>query len=529
MSEAARLRFSERLRVAAGAVRSSRGQITLALLMAMTVTSLEQTVVSTAMPTIIASLKGLKIYPWVFSAYLLASTVSTPLYGKLADLLGRKRVLLFGLALFGLGSVLSGMAQSMPQLIAMRVVQGLGAGAVGPIVITMLGDLFTLEERARVQGLFSVVWGTSSLAGPALGGVITDYLSWRWVFFVTVPFAIVSAWILITQVNETVKRREVLPIDWAGAGLLTAGSSVLLMTVLRGSGQTWQGGVALFSLSLVLLALFVWRESRAADPVLPLDLLLTRHTSAAILGGFLIGALVFGIDTYIPLFVQGVKGGTATVAGQTITPLFLSWAVSVAVAARVVVRFGYRQTALVGSILATVGTLGLALGAAFPAWSRPLFIAGNLVVGLGMGPTSLSHVLAVQNAVPWNRRGAGTAAVMFFRTMGGAVMVAVLGASLAFGLGRRLADTPGVDVAAALRPETHALLSPELLSAVQKALGLSLRDVFLQMSAMAALAIVCSLGLRGGRATSHQDAGTRHDAEAHEEEHPVDLAVGIEP
>src|SRR3954471_14418393 len=206
-----------------------RAMVTLALLLAMTVAALEQTVVSTAMPSIIAQLKGLDIYPWVFSAYLLAATVTTPLYGKLADLLGRKRLLLFGLSLFALGSMLSGMARSMPELIAMRVVQGLGAGAVGPIVLTMLGDLFTLEERARVQGWFSAVWGTSSLAGPALGGVLTDQLSWRWVFFVTVPFAVVSAWTLTWYVHEKVERRDVLPIDWVGAVLLTLSSVVLLL------------------------------------------------------------------------------------------------------------------------------------------------------------------------------------------------------------------------------------------------------------------------------------------------------------
>src|SRR3954467_2090608 len=192
--------------------RAERRIVTIALLLAMTVVSLEQTVVSTAMPSIIAALKGLDIYPWVFSAYLLAATVTTPLYGKLADMLGRKRVLLFGLALFALGSMLSGLARSMPELIAMRVLQGLGAGAVAPIVLTLLGDLFTLEQRARVQGWFSAVWGVSSLAGPALGGVLTDQLSWRWVFFVTVPFAIVSAWILARHVHEKVERAEVRPI-----------------------------------------------------------------------------------------------------------------------------------------------------------------------------------------------------------------------------------------------------------------------------------------------------------------------------
>jgi MFS family permease len=306
----------------------------------------------------------------------------------------------------------------------------------------------------------------------------------------------------------------------------------LLLTVLRGGNQTWLAGLGLFVLSVALLGLFVWHETRAADPVLPLDLLLTRHISVAILGGFLLGALVFGIDTYIPLFVQGVKGGSATAAGRTITPLFLAWAISVAVAARVVVRLGFRRTAVFGTAFGTLGTLGLALGAAYPAWSGWLFVVSMLVIGFGMGPSSLSQILAVQSAVPWGRRGAATAAVMFFRTMGGAIMVAIFGAELAFGLSRRLADTSGVDVAAALRPETHARLSPVTLAVVQQALGQSLRDVFLLMSALAALSVVCALGLRGGRAVSHHDAGQGHTgddtAEAESDHERVGLAVGVE-
>jgi EmrB/QacA subfamily drug resistance transporter len=506
--------------------RAERRIVTIALLLAMTVASLEQTVVSTAMPSIIAALKGLDIYPWVFSAYLLAATVTTPLYGKLADLLGRKRVLLFGLALFAIGSMLSGLARTMPELIAMRVVQGLGAGAVGPIVLTMLGDLFTLEERARVQGWFSAVWGISSLAGPALGGVLTDQLSWRWVFFVTVPFAVVSAWILTRYVRETVEHREVLPIDWVGALLLTLSSVVLLLAVLKGGELSWTWGVSLLVVALILLGSFLVWEHLAADPVLPLDLILSAHIGAAIAGSFLIGALLFGLDTYIPLFVQGVRGGTATQAGRVITPLFLSWAVSVAVAAKVVVRLGFRRTAVVGSVLLAAGTLGVALGTVWQAWSVPLFAAGMIVIGLGMGPTSLSYLLGVQNAVDWGRRGAATGAVIFFRTMGGALGVGALGATLGFTLARRLA-TPagaGIDVTAALRPETHRLLTAPQLLVVQDALGRSLRDVFFEMFAVALLAIVCSIGLRGGRAVT-RDPSAKEPAM---EEQGLELSVGLD-
>ncbi|MBV8611704.1 MAG: MFS transporter [Singulisphaera sp.] len=481
---------------------TGRAIVMVALMLSMAVVSLEQTVVSTAMPSIIAQLRGLEIYPWVFSAYLLAATVTTPIYGKLADLLGRKRVLLFGLGLFALGSILSGLSRSMPELIAMRVIQGLGAGAVAPIVITLLGDLFTLEQRARVQGWFSAVWGVSSLAGPALGGELTDRLSWRWVFFVTVPFGVVAAWILARHVHEKVERDEVRPIDWPGALLLTAGSTLLLLAVLNGDGRSWARGARLMAGAVVLLVLFIRRERRAADPILPIDLVVAPHIAAALAGSFLIGVLLFALDTYIPLFVQGVRGGSATQAGRMITPLFLMWSISVAIAAVVVVRFGFRRTAVVGSILIALGVSELALGASRPAWSGPLFLSGMVVIGLGFGPTSLSYILAVQHAVAWGRRGVATGAITFFRTMGGALGVGVLGASLGLALSHRLAASraAGIDVAAALRPETHARLMPEQLHAVQDALGRSLRDLFFQMFALAVLAILCSIGLPDGRA-----------------------------
>jgi len=330
-------------------VRADRRMVTVALMLAMAVTALEQLVVSTAMPSIIAELRGLDVYSWVTSAYLLTATVTTPIYGKLADLWGRKRVLLFGLGLFALGSMLSGMATSMTGLIAMRAVQGLGAGAVAPIVLTMIADLFTLEERAKVQGLFSGIWGVSSVAGPALGGVLTDQLSWRWVFYVSVPFAALSAWILARHVDEERQPREILPIDWSGAALLTAGSTALLVAAMQGSDQSTTRGVALLATSLVLFALFFWRESKAADPILPLDLLTNVPIAAAIAGSFLIGGLLFAIDTFLPLYIQGVEGGTATAAGRSITPLFLAWAISVTIAAKVVVRLGFRATAVIGS------------------------------------------------------------------------------------------------------------------------------------------------------------------------------------
>ena len=248
--------------IADKSARPGRGMVTAAMLLAMAVTALEQTVVSTAMPSIIAALKGLDIYPWVFSAYLLAATVTTPIYGKLADLWGRKRVLLFGLGLFALGSMLSGLAQTMPELIAMRVVQGLGAGAVGPIVLTMLGDLFTLKERAKVQGLFSAVWGVASLAGPALGGVLTDQLSWRWVFFVTVPFGVVAAWILVRHVHEKVEPRRVAADRLAGRPAADARLDVAAAgRPARAGGLGVPGRASAWSWRRCSWSAFVWSAS----------------------------------------------------------------------------------------------------------------------------------------------------------------------------------------------------------------------------------------------------------------------------
>jgi MFS family permease len=327
-------------------------------------------------------------------------------------------------------------------------------------------------------------------------------------------------------VHEKVERREVLPIDWVGAVLLTLGSVVLLLAVLKGGELSWTWGATLLVVALILLASFLVWERLAADPILPLDLILSAHIGAAIAGSFLIGALLFALDTYIPLFVQGVRGGTATQAGRVITPLFLSWAVSVAVAAKVVVRLGFRRTAVVGSVLIAAGTLAVALGTVWPEWWVPLFATGMVVIGLGMGPTSLSYILAVQNAVDWGRRGAATGAVIFFRTMGGALGVGLLGATLGFELARRLA-TPagaGIDVTAALRPETHRLLTAPQLLVVQDALGRSLRDVFFQMFAVALLAIVCSVGLRGGRAVSHDSMR----GEPALEEQDLELPVGAD-
>lgn len=470
--------------------------VTFAMMLAMSVAALEQTVVATAMPRIIAALRGGESYPWVFSAYLLMATVSTPIYGKLADLWGRRRLLLFGLGVFLVGSVLSGLSTSMSMLIAMRAVQGLGAGALMPIILTLLGDMYSLEERAKVQGYFSAVWGAASVAGPILGGWLTDQLSWRWVFFIVVPFGLVSVYVIAFHFEEPMAEREVRPIDWQGAVLLASGTSLLLFALLGGSGLSWWLDAALYILAVLAYVGFVFWELRAEDPILPMDLMATPLILASVAGSFLIGALLFGIDAYLPLYIQGTLGRRATDSGMLLMPLFVSWSLSVTVAAKVVVRFGFRLTGVAGTTLIASGMGGIVLGALFPARADILFGIGLMVMGFGMGPTSLSYILAVQNLVPWNRRGVATGAVTFARTMGGVLGVAALGAALNWGLAYRL---PGFhDVAAVLRADMSQIVGPEALETIRWTLGHSLRDLFLMMLAAATLGLICAWYLPAG-------------------------------
>lgn len=476
---------------------AGRVMVTGALMVAMTSAALEQLVVSPALPTIISQLKGFKIYPWVVSAYLLAATVSTPLYGKLADIFGRKRVLLFGLALFSAGSMLSGFAWSMESLIAMRAVQGLGAGAVMPIVLTLLGDLFTLDERARIQGLFSAVWGLASIGGPMIGGWVTVELGWRWVFFVSVPASAVAFLMLAFGLSESVERRRVAPIDWAGAALLASGLSALLLIVLDAASLGLAKSLALGALMVTLMVGFVVRERHAADPILPIDLMIRPSIAVSAIGSFAIGGVLFGIETFVPLYIQGVLGGTAKEAGRSLTPMFLAWSISVTFAARAVARWGFRGAGIVGSCLITLGILILVHGATNPNTARFTFAVALAIAGTGMGPASLSFLLAVQHSVSWGRRGVATGSILFSRMIGGAIGVGVLGGVLSWELARLLAQAGarGVDVGSALRPETHHLLSDSQLAMAQTSLGHSLWGVFLATAALAVCCIVCATRL----------------------------------
>ncbi len=489
-----------------------RWAITIGVMTGMFLAALEATIVGTAMPTVVAALGGLAHFSWVFSAYLLTSTVSVPLWGKLSDLYGRRLFYQIGVSVFLAGSVLSGMSQSMTQLVAARALQGLGAGALIPLGMTIIGEIFTLHERARMQGLFSGVWGLSSIVGPLVGGFITDQLSWRWVFYINVPFGIASAAIIGAALREG-RRTEHPAIDYLGAGVLT-GAVTLLMLVLVESGTAaallHPRNLVLFLVVLALLVWFVRIERKAPEPVVPLELFRNRVVSVAMIIGFLAGVAMFGAISFVPLFAQGARGATATQAGSFLTPLMLAWVSASIVGGRLLIRLGSRPLVIAGLVLLTLGFAGLTM--ATRQTPRLILMIDLIVIGVGLGLTMLTLLIAVQHAVPRDQLGIATSLNQFFRSIGGAMGVAVLGAVMTAGLTANLRRELPPRQAAALAENPSALVSPEargsvtprVLLILQTALGRSIRNVFAASGILAALALAFAFLLPPGR-PSHAD------------------------
>jgi EmrB/QacA subfamily drug resistance transporter len=479
-------------------MKTTRRTLTVvALLFGLFLAAMEMTVVATAMPTAVGDLGGLHLYAWAFAAYMLTATVSVPIHGKLADLHGRKPVMLAGLALFLAGSAACGQARSMEALIAFRALQGLGAGAVQPMALTIVGDLFDVRERARWQGVFGAVWGLAGLVGPLLGGAIVHYLSWRWVFYVNVPIGLGCAAVLWVAYHERVERHE-HRLDFAGAALL----SVTVLAVLLAARSR---GVAVWAVPVALggLALFLWVERRAGEPLLPLDLFRQRVIAVSSVAGALFGAAMFGVATFVPLYVQGVLGGTATQAGGAIAPMAVGWPLASAVSGRLLPRAGYRRLISGGLAVTVVAAVGLAL--AVRAGAPPVSLGGlSALYGVGLGLANPPLVIAVQTSVPWNRRGVATASTMFFRTIGGTLAVGILGGVL----GAALAATglPPADVDRVLSAE-RAQLDPAVLRSAAGALRAGLADTFVAVTALAAAGFLARLFFPRMKVADRRPAG----------------------
>ncbi|MDR7540648.1 MAG: MDR family MFS transporter [Armatimonadota bacterium] len=456
-----------------------RRVVTVAVMLGMFLAALDTTIVATALPTIARVLGGLELYAWVVASYSLTLTAATPLFGGLADRYGRRPVYLLGVATFLAGSALCGAARSMPELVLFRAVQGVGGGALLPVAITIVGDLFSLEERARVQGLFSGVWGVASVVGPSLGGFLVDRGSWRWIFYANLPLGLVTLWVVARKYREPPVRVEGR-VDVVGAALLVACVVVGLWSLERASSAP---GLVLSGL---LAAAFVAWESRSPHPVVPLRLFRNRLVSAASVTGFLVGAALFGSLYYVPLFVQGVQGRGPTEAGAVLTPLMLAWTAASSLGGRLALRFGFRRVAVAGGVLLVAGFTVL-VGMPAAASAAPVGWATALL-GTGMGLVVLVTVLAVQSSVPYTERGLATSLTLFFRSIGGAVGVSVLGSLMV----RRL-WAAGVEVGqlrGLLDPVERLALGPEVLEPLRVHLAAGLEVVFTASLVLSGLALL---------------------------------------
>ncbi len=408
--------------------RSRRGPILIALMLATGLVAIDATIVATAVPSIVEDIGGFASFPWLFSAYLLAQAVSVPVYAKLSDVVGRKPMILGGIGLFLLGSILCGLAWSMPALIAFRVLQGLGAGAVQPVAITIAGDIYTLAERAKVQGYLASVWAVSSVVGPTLGGVFASLGIWRWIFLINIPLCLLAGWMLLRTFHENVERTK-HRIDYLGAGLLTVSLSLLILGALQG-GQAWAWdsaiSISVFTGGAILFVAFLLVERKAAEPILPPWVVSRRLLATTAMISFGVGAVMLGLTTYVPTFLEGSLKTSPLLAGLALAALTIGWPISASQAGRFYLRIGFRNTAMIGISITVIGAAVLALTAFTP--NILLVAVACFIVGLGLGLVATPSLIAAQTSVEWNERGVVTGTNLFARSIGSSIGVAVFGA-----------------------------------------------------------------------------------------------------
>jgi EmrB/QacA subfamily drug resistance transporter len=473
--------------------------VTIGVMAAIALAALDLSIVGTAMPTIIGQLGGLGQYPWVFTAYLVTSTTSVPIYARLADTYGRKPVILFGLTVFVVGSALCGFSQSMEQLILFRAIQGLGAGAVQPISFTIAGDIFEPRQRARVQGLFSAVWGVSAIFGPAVGGLMTSTVGWRWVFEINIPVGIAAGTIIGLNLHEHIEKKA-HRIDWLGAALLTASIVLLLFTVSDGGeafGWLSLPTIGLLAVAIALFAWFVAHERTAPEPLIDLGLLQAPLVRAGLAIGMLSGVVMFGVTTYLPPMVQGVHAGTPIDAGVAVAAMSIGWPIGSIVAGRLLVRTGGRPIVLVGTGMLVVGSFLISQTGRFDSLAYAM--VGAAITGLGMGLSSTTLLVVIQGAVAWDRRAVATGLVQFSRTIGGAVGVGVMGGILTAFVGGASS--------AVLDPIARTTADPATLQAARDALGSGLGVVYWLM-------VACAIGAFALAVRTMPDVALGHELEA---------------
>lgn len=473
------------------------------LILAMFMAAIETTIVSTAMPSIVGDLGGFSWFSWVFSAFLLMQAVMTPIYGKLSDLFGRKPIFIVGVVIFLIGSILCGFASSMTMLVVFRLIQGLGAGAVQPITLTIVGDMYTLKERAKVQGFFSSVFGISSIVGPLVGGFIVQYAHWSWIFWMNVPLGIVAMIGVSTFLHENLERTT-RSVDYIGSTLFFIAISAVMVALIQG-GVAWPWLSApvlgLMVVFLVGTGLFLLRQTRAPEPMMPLGIWKNRLISSANIATMTSGALVIGLTSFLPTYIQGVMGRSAMTAGFALTVMTMGWPIAALVAGHVIIRIGIRPVVTMGAIAIFIGsiffiTLNPARG---PLWAS----TGSFIIGIGMGLTSSTFMISIQNSVDWQMRGVATSSNMFMRLLGSCVGAALLGGVLNTQLKNYLvahqnSASHGLSIGSVnqlLSPTGLHSLSADKLHILQSGLTLALHSVYWWVFGLAILTLVATLFL----------------------------------
>jgi EmrB/QacA subfamily drug resistance transporter len=479
--------------VAAGARASSRPLVLTAAIAVILISAIEGTIVATVMPQIVGQLGRFDLFSWVFTAYLLTQAVTIPIYGRLADIYGRKRMLLISVGLFVLGSLMCGFAGGMVSLIAFRVVQGTGAGGLIPLAQTVVGDLYSPVERAKIQGYLSSVWAIGSIIGPLLGAFLVQNTIWPMVFWVNIPIGVTAALMLVLWLHEGLAHRQ-HRIDYMGALLMVSGSGLLMFAVVQ---ATHFGALVFFTLlfaALALLALLVLYERRAPEPMIPMELLQNRVIAAGTLGCFALGAIMMGATAFVSLYVQGAMGRSALLAGLVLMTPSLTWPIGSMSGGRIMLKTSYRATTLIGTLPLLLGSaLMIALS---PASGALLATFGVGFIGVGMGLTNNTFTVAIQGSVEWNQRGVATSTMSFMRQVGQSIGAAVFGGTVNAELAARGA---GADVADRMMdPVLRRTISADAIAPLTQAIAVGLHHVYIITAVLGLFVLATALMLPKG-------------------------------
>jgi multidrug resistance protein len=478
-----------------GITAESRVLIFIAALASVFITAIESTIIATAMPTIVSRLGNFELLSWVFTVYLLVQAVTTPIYGRLSDLYGRKPVLLFGMALFFIGSALCGLASSMGSLIAYRIVQGLGAGAIMPVGRTLIGDVYHGADRARMQGYVSGVFVGAAVFGPVLGAFLVAHTIWQMVFWINLPLCLMTAAIIIWALKERVERRRAR-LDIGGAALLALGTFLLLFALAQSAVLSHLVFAALLAGALVVLVIFAFYEQSVAEPIWPMSLWRDRMATSGNLASLALGVTMMGIAAYLPVYIQGVMGGTAFTAGITLMSMSATSPIGAVLAGRIMLRASYRTAATTGAIFYIAGSVMMML---LDAQTSVAFVMlSGLLLGLGIGLNNNTYMVAIQSECGWSTRGIATSAFIFSRILGQALGAAAFGGILNAGLSLYLTGE-GDLLTRIMTPELRAALPPETLAPLMQQFSRSLHIVFVILAALSVGVLLIGLLLPKGR------------------------------